>query len=524
MFNTSIYVLLVSYFIKGFFTTLLPFTTLTLFDTAIPAKSMYSILVLLVIALYCSVSAYYLQLRCENQAKSLSELTQADLISNIDASSKQYLSFVQSTLIFIVSEFLWVVLILLFLAFFFPLATIMVLSLTTLIIVISLVFGNSFARAAQSFTTYLLIFGSALLVIVEGSNIGIITFMMFTGARIVTTLTTVFTNLNNLKISLQNVDVSKVLKYEYIANFNKKSKSTLRYSLLLFTVSFALLLFPIQRVSTSIGNSIVEGQKIDVNSPFSGKITEAFIVEGQKIKQGDLLLSLYSDAKTKSESVVSELFRLESEAKQLYTIQEEIIETRKEKYDTTQAKFKQKKVVIDEVLNAKSNYQEAELRLIQTKADYNTRMASLRKEIQDYRSQLELSNLKSPVDGTIDSSILLYKDLTVNSNHFLFSIVPDGNIVIETFASPLDREYFQEGKPVILTVNTIGNRNYTQITGTIYRSSKIIDQKTGQFKILIKPETSILTGESFTVRAAISEVTILTWLTQSFAQSVGYLR
>lgn len=523
--SSTIKLTLVSYWIRGFFISVLPFTTLTLFDTALPAKSQYSIIVLFSIAVVCSLIAYSIQSQCEALFKSTISIPKSELkvpLNEIPDYFKVSLKSLQSQSIFSLAELFWVIPLLGFVLTFMPKVGFIVVMVTVVTAMLSFLFGPTIIKLIQNPVTYLLIFSAGFLVVEGDASVGVITFIMFTGGRIINGVASLFGNLSDIRHTLLSMgDTTPFVTDTYHSKLRNKAWLMLGYSLVLLGVASTLSFLPIDRAVTLTGISTKQNETVQITSPITGLLTNLEITEGTSVQKGDVLATVTSQTDSQLLPSLLTLDRLNKEADEIDKTLENLILLRRTRLNEMMGQLDKKAIRRELVTLAEIDLQDALLRRQETRSAYAQRITEAGNRVRTLRTELKLSKIIAPVSGEVDQ-LYTTGDQSIVVGNPVLSIVPEGYVVVEGIALASDREFLEEGKTVILTKTNIGDRNAEEIHGTITRASPLLDEKTQTtFRVTIRPSTPLPEGEPYTINAITGSVVILTWLTSSFTNSVS---
>lgn len=523
--QTIVLLLTLSYTIRGLFITVLPFTTLTLFDTAIPAQSASSLLGLGAVSIIAALMGFVIHSRCEGLLASTAKITIDDLRpeltsgEDIPAPVKQHVMSLARGKSLLVAEFLWTLAIVSFLYYISATGGLILTGILCVVALLSFLLGDNVAKGLPIVISPLLVFGSAFFVLRGEITLGVITFVLFTGMRILSNVGGLFASLTDIRNSFTSTDIDRVFNSNY---FKPKMVSALATVFLsvFFVSSFVVSLHvPIQRAVTLTGNSLKETETIQIVSPVSGVILQASVKEGSRVAQGQVLYVLDSLADEQLEANRLQRDQLQRRLADTQDIYDNLVALKTARVEELSRQFENSAIRREQLLDAQIDLASTGLSRNQEIASLQQNLLSLKVEAVQLGEEVRSSIIVSPSSGTVDRSLAV-ANLPVSSGQEVMTIVPDGRVLVETFATPADRQYLTEGKPLILNEVLIGERETEDIPARVLRASEQLDSQTGLFRVLIETDVDIQAGVNYTAKAVLNDVGILVWVTDSFLNSI----
>ncbi|SKC55585.1 efflux RND transporter periplasmic adaptor subunit [Maledivibacter halophilus] len=247
--------------------------------------------------------------------------------------------------------------------------------------------------------------------------------------------------------------------------------------------------------------TVISKNYVDVTSDISGKIKEVSVEEGMKVKKGDILGKIDSDnlkfelkqneikldiAKDKLNQLKrNERSNIETnfknaeieykDAKKDYEDKKELLKAGAiSENDLQESKSEMKRIYNDYVL-AKKKYDDADnLSGIKTQ---EKQIKSMEIEIDRIKSNIEKSDIISPIDGTV-IEVNISELSVVNAEALMFKVQDTENLEVQTNISEYDIGKVKIGQPVNVTCDGADEKVYE---GTVaYISPNAIIEKNGQ--------------------------------------------
>lgn len=258
-----------------------------------------------------------------------------------------------------------------------------------------------------------------------------------------------------------------------------------------------------QDVKSNIFTSgtVISKNEREITSDISGKIKEVLIEEGERIKKGDLLARLNSDeleydlkqSEIKLEIAEDKLNQLRKEDKANL---ETSFKNAKIDYKDALKKYEDKKSLFEAGVVSKNNLEEAKSSMDRSYNDYlltkkkyedadnlsNIRIQekevrAMELDIDKKKSDIEKTNIVSPIDGTIIEVAISELDI-VGSSTLMFKIEDTENLEVVTNISEYDIGNVRLGQAVKVTNDGMEKKEYK---GTVaYISPNAFVEKNGQ--------------------------------------------
>lgn len=193
--------------------------------------------------------------------------------------------------------------------------------------------------------------------------------------------------------------------------------------------------------------------------------------------------------------------------------QTDLLKIRKEVSDT-QGQIKQLKETVDRVQAAgnEAKLQLNELKLqaqqeaLATKTDALSQLSVLKQTIKGAESRVTNTDIRSPVDGIINTLDVNTVGAYVNAGAVVAGIVPTSDkLLIEARLSPSDVAFVRPGQPATIKISAYDFTIYGGLQGTVQTVSadSIVDQQKGESYYLVRigTDTAALTkdGKSYPI-------------------------
>lgn len=301
----------------------------------------------------------------------------------------------------------------------------------------------------------------------------------------------------------------------HIAKHSKKTNLIFWIIFLVLATALAALPFIYVDIYTTSRGIITSHQKpVTLFAPATGRITYFNLIENQSVSVGDTLLvvnqkilderdNLIDSQKEDTENFIKDLeFLIKGNYSKLKTKQykKEYLKFQQQLFNintiikNTQAEYNRAKILFEKDVIAKSEYDNALLELNKLKNDrtniYKQAQLTWQTELTDYEQSLENldSNKKqlkeekdmyvliAPIDGELINVQGFNLGSILNAGSNLANISPSKNLVIESFLSPSDIGYIDEGIEAKYQVDSYNSNQWGFATGEITEVGKDIVQ------------------------------------------------
>ncbi|WP_299383001.1 HlyD family efflux transporter periplasmic adaptor subunit [uncultured Lacinutrix sp.] len=301
----------------------------------------------------------------------------------------------------------------------------------------------------------------------------------------------------------------------HIAKHSKKTNLIFWIIFLVLASALAALPFIYVDIYTTSRGIITSHEKpVTLFAPISGRVTYFNLVENQSVSKGDTLLvvnqkilderdHLIDSQKEDTENFISDLeLLIKGNYSKLKTKQykKNYLKFQQQLFNintiikNSQAEFNRSKTLFEKDVIAKSEYDNALLELNKLKNDrtniYKQAQLTWQTELTDYEQSLENldSNKKqlkeekdmyvliAPIDGELINvqGFNLGSILSAGTN--LANISPSKNLIIESFLSPSDIGYIDEGIEAKYQIDSYNSNQWGFATGEITEVGKDIVQ------------------------------------------------
>ncbi|RLJ63303.1 HlyD family secretion protein [Lacinutrix venerupis] len=301
----------------------------------------------------------------------------------------------------------------------------------------------------------------------------------------------------------------------HIAKHSKKTNLIFWIIFLVLATALAALPFIYVDIYTTSRGIITSHEKpVTLFAPATGRITYFNLIENQSVSVGDTLLvvnqkilderdNLIDSQKEDTENFIKDLeFLIKGNYSKLKTKQykKEYLKFQQQLFNintiikNTQAEYNRAKILFEKDVIAKSEYDNALLELNKLKNDrtniYKQAQLTWQTELTDYEQSLENldSNKKqlkeekdmyvliAPIDGELINVQGFNLGSILNAGSNLANISPSKNLVIESFLSPSDIGYIDEGIEAKYQVDSYNSNQWGFATGEITEVGKDIVQ------------------------------------------------
>lgn len=281
------------------------------------------------------------------------------------------------------------------------------------------------------------------------------------------------------------------------------------YWVVLAAISITLVSLPFIYVDITVqGSGIIRpvAEKTEIISPLSELVDSVFIREGAQVKKGDAILrfrtnqtdykiSYQTSRLSDYEAHLADLSYLSKGEKPqtfyssvrqreyTYYIQRRLELTTA--IEQAEKEYQREKMLYDKQLISTEEYEKyyyqyesrknelasfAESQLNTWQADLNSyrnlygeMQTALKQEVVDK----DLCIVRSPVNGTVDQFMGIYRGSSLQAGQSLAIISPDSALYIETYVTPRDIGYVYIGMPVNVQVESFNYNQWGSITGEV---------------------------------------------------------
>tara|TARA_Y100000589_G_scaffold207935_1_gene196090 strand:- start:1876 stop:2880 length:1005 start_codon:yes stop_codon:yes gene_type:complete len=306
---------------------------------------------------------------------------------------------------------------------------------------------------------------------------------------------------------------------------SKFSQSKFWSSTLIFSIvgslSFALayaFLVKIDEVVTGRGELQALGAERPIKSNISGKISNIYVEEGEKVKKGQLLISLNDDA------LKAKLSGLQKEKEyiiKVLKIEKEVLDRSKKIYDSGAISFL-------EVLKLEKRVLEINSSLYKTQSEIDLILVAL-KDLK----------IISPLDGNIFDLIPKSSGYFTNAGETLLKIVPEGTLEAKIFINNSDIGFVKKGMNAEIRIDAFPFSRFGSIDGIVKNIGEEVipaDNMNPQSRFPVyvdlkkqslfnkDKEHDIKSGQSISVNLIVKKRRIITLFTDIFSNSIDSLK
>lgn len=274
----------------------------------------------------------------------------------------------------------------------------------------------------------------------------------------------------------------------------------------------------IDEVVTAIGELQAKGAERPINSPFGGIIKKINVDEGQKVKNGEILIKLDSSIyQAQIQGLILDVENL----KELLKISKNVLDI----YER----------LFEEGAISKVDYLDKKIAVQNIKFEIN----QANSKIKEIKAIDERTKLLSPVDGVVFNLIPSSKGYAVKEGEVLMKIVPDGDLVAKVFLTNKDVGFLTPNMKAEIRVDAFP---FTQF-GSIQGKLKLLGEEViaadiqnpqsrfpaivslnKQYLNLNKKNYEIKSGQSVTVNFIVRKKRLITLLTDIFDKAFDSLR
>ena len=511
------------HFIRGMFITLLPFATLTLFDTALPARSVGSTAVLLSIAIGLGFSYWLLKFLADGAGGAMVEGVNTE---TMNTQAKKLLLVYTSDNLYATSEVPWIVAILCGMYIFVP--TLGILLIASCVVVF--LFSTLYSAAASSLLIQIIptiaLFGAAFLSLGTSEvSPGSILFVMITSSRLTNSCFKLAQSIPYIKTAATPSVTSsfqRALPAPALSGFKSKSRWAIFAAVVLVAANCLFLLAPIKRSLTFSGEAVKAEKVAEVKATSSSIVQSVSTEIGSKVASGQMLMTTLSQAAQNLELLSVRLPALKTTRDDLVKLHDEGKKLRAANIEQVRKQVARGTVSQNKLTELRLQDNRSQTDSLRVIADLDSEMHQLRINLSSYRVDSQRTEYVSPVSGTLDFMASLKKGTTIASGDVLFRVIPDGFVVIEAYVPSSDRPYLDLSSKVILKEQRLGNKFAADVDGRITLLSSLRDSdKEDSFRVVISADTPLKAGNLYTVNVATDYVRIWQWLLDSTVFQYG---
>ncbi|BDD07557.1 HlyD family secretion protein [Aureibacter tunicatorum] len=307
------------------------------------------------------------------------------------------------------------------------------------------------------------------------------------------------------------VEIVKHTSSYHISTLSKKSQAI--YISIVVALLAIIICLPLIYVNVTVqSRGIVRphGEKVNLVSMVSGKIDKIYISDNQKVKEGDLLISI-DDSKLRNKlkfnkqrqsevgNLLSDLrilIDLEIHGKLVdkiktvvYNQEWSLLQRQQLEYDHQKAKANQD-FLRDSILYAQKvipqvNFQESKMKRntllakekilwnqqfskwASDKEKYEQELDQLASQEQEFEKELEFYQIKAPHSGTVQGLTGIFEGSILMSNQQIAELSPESSLLVECYVSPSDIGMIKIGDEVIMQVDAFDYNQWGTLKGNI---------------------------------------------------------
>ncbi len=274
----------------------------------------------------------------------------------------------------------------------------------------------------------------------------------------------------------------------------------------------------IDEVVTATGELQAEGAERPINSPIGGTINKINVNEGQRVKNGEILIKL--DSSIYQAQIQGLRLNVENLYESLKISQNvlDIYETLLKDGAISKVDYLEKKIAVQ---NIKLKINEANSKIEEIKAMNNR------------------TRLSSPVDGVVFNLIPSSKGYAVTEGEVLLKIVPDGDLEAKVFVTNKDVGFLTPNMKAEIRVDAFPFTQFGSIKGNLKLIGEEVlpaDQQNSQsrFPVIVsldkqylnmnKKKYEIKSGQSVNVNFIVRKKRLITLLTDTIDKAFDALR
>tara|TARA_B100000212_G_scaffold330510_1_gene296818 strand:- start:458 stop:1468 length:1011 start_codon:yes stop_codon:yes gene_type:complete len=287
------------------------------------------------------------------------------------------------------------------------------------------------------------------------------------------------------------------------------------------TVSLGFIYSSIVRIDevvTAIGELQAEGAERPINSPIGGTINSINVNEGQRVKNGEILIKLDSSI------YQAQIQGLRLNVENLY----ESLKISQNVLDIYETLFKEGAISKVDYLEKKIAVQNIKLKINQANS-----------KIEEIKAMNDRTRLSSPVDGVVFNLIPSSKGYAVTEGEVLLKIVPDGDLEAKVFLTNKDVGFLTPKMKAEIRVDAFPFTQFGSIKGKLKLIGEEVlpaDQQNSQsrFPVIVsldkqylsmnKKKFDVKSGQSVTVNFVVRKKRLITLLTDTIDKAFDALR
>ena len=274
----------------------------------------------------------------------------------------------------------------------------------------------------------------------------------------------------------------------------------------------------IDEVVTAVGELQAKGSERPIKSPIGGTIKTININEGQKVKNGEVLIKLDSSI------YQAQIQGLRLNVENLY----ESLEISQNVLDIYETLFKEGAI-------SKVDYLEKKI----TVQDIKFKMNQANSKIEEIKAMDVKTRLSSPVDGVVFNLIPSSKGYAVTEGEVLLKIVPDGDLEAKVFLTNKDVGFLTPNMKAEIRVDAFPFTQFGSIKGKLeligeevlpadqqYPQSRfpVIVSLDKQYLNLEEKKYKLKSGQSVAVNFIVKKKRLITLLTDTIDKAFDSLR
>lgn len=311
--------------------------------------------------------------------------------------------------------------------------------------------------------------------------------------------------------------------------YKNRIQTNIIYIITLATIIIIVVLLPFIYIDISIsalGKIRPITEKASVTAFVTEIVDSVYVKEGDKLKKGDIILTQRFANKTNQQQYKNELINeINDKLKDLehlvkgcvpttffsmsiredyihYLSQHRQIETILEQY---KIEWERNKILFDKGLISESEYNKFYYQYVDKKNELVTlvheqkknwcnELYNLQKEQKEYLSTIkELKTdkkayeLRSPVSGSLDQFVGIYKGCIISAGQQIAIISPNGKLCIEVCISPHDIAFIKKGQDVRIQVDALNYNEWGTLHGIVKNiSSDMFEDGNGNYYYKVK--------------------------------------
>lgn len=311
--------------------------------------------------------------------------------------------------------------------------------------------------------------------------------------------------------------------------YKHKVHTNIIYIVTLAAICICIALLPFLYVDitvSALGNIRPMDEKTTVTASMTEIVDSVYVREGQKLNKGDIILTLrttknlnrqdyhlellqevdskIADLKFLTEGIVPKKFSSREIYVEYnhYISQRHQIATDLEQY---RIEWERNKSLYDLGLISESEYnkyyyqyigKKNELAVIESNQEsiWQNNLYNLSKERKEYysagndlKTDRQLYEVRSPVSGSLDYFIGIYKGSSINAGQQIAIISPDGEVCLDAYVMPRDIAFIETGQKVRIQVDALNYIEWGTLNGKVVDiSSDMIDDGKGSYFYKVK--------------------------------------